>query len=231
MLPSGCEPVKPARDRVRARVREQRRGEEGELEEAEADADHLDPAVTARADDREEKQRCGGDGDRGRDAVLAADAGDARELRDQGAADADEERADGDEGPGPAELLADQLRVPFPGCEPDPHRQLHHEVKDGDQEHLDEQEPIAPAGSGLAGRDDAARVGVGEHHHQTRADQRQRERQNEAEPAASRRGSGREIRGRGHRGPGPGRISDRRRSGRSPAGTGAPGGGVDSRVR
>ena len=46
-------------------------------------------------------------------------------------------------------------------------RQFLHHVEDGDQQHLQGQQPIAPLHPALPGGDHAAHVGIGQHYHQT----------------------------------------------------------------
>ena len=58
--------------------------------------------------------------------------------------------------------------VALAGRHAEPHRQLLDDVEDRDQQELQRQQPVAPLRAALRRGDDAAGVGVGEHHHQTR---------------------------------------------------------------
>ena len=155
---------------VQARVGAKGGEQERQLEQPERQPDPLDPPVAPRHHHQGQEDGGGGDGHAGRDALHQAHAGQARQLCDQGPGGAHEQQGDREEGPFPAEAVLYQLGVPLAGGDPEPHRQLHDEVQHGDEGHLEGQQGVAPAGPRLCGGDDAAGIGVGQHHHQPRAD-------------------------------------------------------------
>ncbi len=59
----------------------------------------------------------------------------------------------------------DQFAVAAPGEDAEPHGELLHHEEDGDEQNLQQQQAIAPLHAALAGGDDAADVGVGQHDH------------------------------------------------------------------
>ena len=66
-------------------------------------------------------------------------------------------------------MLLDEFGVPLAGRQTEPHRQLLDDVEDRDEQELQGQQPIAPLRAALRRGDDAAGVGVREHHDQTRS--------------------------------------------------------------
>jgi hypothetical protein len=60
-----------------------------------------------------------------------------------------------------------------PGEDAEANRELLHHEQDRDQDKLQKQQPVAPLDPGLAGGDDAANVGVGQHDHDARPHHRE----------------------------------------------------------
>lgn len=98
-----------------------------------------------------------------RHADKIADAGQSGEFGEKRSKTGDEEGRDGQPRPAPAEVTLDQFRMASAGHGAKTNRQFLHDIEDGDQDELQEEEAIAPLGAALGSRDDAARVGVGQH--------------------------------------------------------------------
>ena len=82
-------------------------------------------------------------------------------------ADAGDDQGSGRKpGPEAPVALEDQPGVALAGRRAEPHRQLLHDVEDRDQQELQRQQAVAPLRAALGGGDDAAGVGVGQHHDQ-----------------------------------------------------------------
>src|SRR5271166_1525921 len=136
-----------------------------ELERADGDRDALDRHVAVHERHRHERRHDERQRKRGRDADEVADAGEAREFGQERAEAGDDQRRDREPRPAAAKLLLDQFRVSLAGHGAKADGQLLHEVENGDQNELQQQEAIAPLGAALRRRDHAAGVGVGQHHH------------------------------------------------------------------
>src|ERR1019366_4294920 len=116
------------------------RHQEGQLEEPEADTDQLHPPVAAGDDDQEKQYGGAGHDQLRRQADDAADAGNARELGDQGTDAGDQQDPDREHSPSTAESRLDQLGMALAGGEPEPDGQLHDDVENRDEEDLEGKE-------------------------------------------------------------------------------------------
>ena len=103
------------------------------------------------------------------EAVEFADTGGPGEFREQSTGSGDAEPAGGEPCPKGAEGFANEFAVSAPGKNPKPHGKLLHQVEYRNQNQLQQQQAISPLHPALAGGDDAADIGVGQHHDHARA--------------------------------------------------------------
>ena len=99
-----------------------------------------------------------------------ADARQPAHLGDERAQAGDHQGCHTQPGPDFAEMAGNQLAMPAPGAKTEADGELLHHVEHRDQHELQAEQPIAPLRSGLGGGDHAARIGVGQHHHQPRTE-------------------------------------------------------------
>ena len=171
---------------------------QGQLEQADDDPDHLDPAIAAP--DHEKAQGGGGrgHGEPRRQARQLPGAGYAGELGDQRADAGHEECQPRKQGPVAPEVPPDQRPVTLAGEDPEANGAVLDDIEDGNEGDLGQHQPVAPLGTRLGRGDQAAGVGVGQHDHQPRP-----EHGGEAQPAPAVVAAGfREERLVGHRGAG-----------------------------
>ena len=156
-------------ERRRRRMALHGEGDDQEVGEDEHEHEALPPPETPGGGHHHER-----DGrDRDRDVLAHAEVpqgqADADELRGDGEEVQDEEVADGEGAPEPAEALVDQPRVPDAGdgSEADHHLLVHDEYRDQQRQRPQQGQPVVLAGLGVGG--DPAGIVVADHHDQAGA--------------------------------------------------------------